>query len=241
MTNAQWKALLSAAATLVLVGTAVGVALDTEMATQEVTCPDWCSKVAEYGDVQDKRWIFLGVAGGVDVADYEAVEDGDHDRLLGVCAGGTCTIEPSGCGCAYTYTYTKSPLVAGWRVVMIFAHKYILGGWKKAVVGDPDLKFLADSDNPAPFSGLWSKCRVHFSKVECTDLLARHVQFLMDDGTMCMGSSSSDLWHYGSGHNACPTTGISVIGTRPKTIYGRKTTEVQLAAEVWTAAELDTP
>lgn len=81
------------------------------------------------------------------------------------CADNVCHLAPSQTSvCRYEYTYSPRPIVDGWRVLDVFAHRKIGLGWKKAAEQTAGLKWLGG------FGEARAKCLAHTTAAKCKEL-----------------------------------------------------------------------
>lgn len=227
----RMKKVLVTAATLVLGGLAVSVALRqaAQFLDPVMTCGEWTKLIGQYNNKQGWERFFIAIQNGTPVP--KAVEDGDNDRLLGDCSGGKCVFDPDPCNenATFEYEYELSPLVNGWRLAEVFGPRYLVGGWKKAADVTPGMRFYWSH------STAWQECRNHFSKADCFELFKPFVQFIFDDSTRC----ENGRW-YGPGKGgteACPTG--TIVRLMPKLTYRGAGSEFVDSNKVWEQADLD--
>lgn len=219
------KAMLAAAASLVIGGLAIGIALNQAGQQLGVSAQEWCSAVATAGDVQKREHFLLAYQPGNPIP--EAWPDGPDGRILGECSGGTCTIAPAALpDCAYTYQYDCGPQVVGWRVCDVWAHPYVAKGWKLAAA---DLAYLRWFGSFAEAS---STCLANFTGQQCLQLFdADRKCWLLGDGRVCrFGKLLTD-------GTACPYG--QVAAQMPCTVYRGAGSELDDAQRVWTDEEMD--
>ena len=185
------RAVLAAAASLVIGGLSIGIALNQAGQSEGMTTAEWCAAIDKISDAQKLERFFVAIQDGATIP--KAWPDTDSGRLLGDCAGGTCTIAPAASPeCAYTYQYDCGPLRQGWRVCEVRAHPYIAKGWLLAANANPDLRWYGS------LGQVVTECLVHFSGPDCLALLqADDKCWLLDDGGVCrygslLGSAEPD-------------------------------------------------
>lgn len=176
------KAVLMAAAALVAVGSAVGIALNQAGQSVGMTVDEWCDKIDAIRDKQAKEHFFVAVKDGAELPKQAG------GYLLGDCSGGTCTIAPDAAPhCSYTYDYNCGPLVSGWRVCETYAHPYVLAGWLAA---DDDTNIRAYRG----FRRVVDDCKANFTGAQCLELLEADKRCWLLDSP----AKGSPICRYGS-------------------------------------------
>ena len=220
------KRVLAAAAALILTGTAVGIALNQAGVAENMTTEEWCKAIDQVRDVQRKDRFFVAVQNGADIP--KAWPEGENGRVLGDCAGGTCTIAPDAAPhCSYEYTYDCGPLVGGWRVCEVWAHPYVVRGWALAAADRDDLRWYGG------LGQVVAACLEHYTGAECLALLqADDKCWLLDDGRVCRhGNLLGEL------DTACPYARVQA--RMPCTVWRGAGSERTDATRVWLDADMD--
>lgn len=154
------RAVLAAAAALVLGGTALSVALRQAGQAEGLTCAEWCTRTAQYNAPDERHTFYIAFPSGTNVPEAHA------DRILGACSGGTCTVEPASCEqCAVSYPYELSPAVQGYRLAEIHAPPYIARGWKLWAQDTAGVRWYGSH------AEVRAACLAHFTGAQCRDLL----------------------------------------------------------------------
>lgn len=158
------KAVLSAAAALVVAGATVAVGL--QQAAQDelgrpATCDDW-NRAFDFAETQPEvEWFMASASGYVPPAAVGT-------RLLGDCAAGQCTIQPQGCAEKFSYTFERgAPTGVGWRLTRFKGPGYAAVSWRALAASNP---------SNARFYGSWGElttaCLAQFTAAQCRALAA---------------------------------------------------------------------
>jgi len=219
------RAVLATAATLILGGLGIGIALNQAGVTHDMSAKEWCQAIDRVSDVQKQERFFVAYQPGNPIP--QAWPEGESGRVLGACSGGTCTIAPEARPhCAYEYTYDCGPNVDGWRLCEVHAHPYVAKGWKLAAEDNAWLKWFGG------LSEVIAKCQAHTTNAKCLTLLdVDNRCWLLNDGSVCRHGTQ-----LGTG-DPCPYG--SVTAQMPCTVYRGAGSELHDATRVWTDEEMD--
>lgn len=224
------RRVLAAAATLVVgSGLTIGLALNQAGQAEGMSAKEWCAAIQRVNDIQKQDRFFVALQPGNPVPD--AWPEGESGRVLGDCAGGTCTIAPNAPqDCAYTYTYQWiGPVVDGWRVAEVFAHPYVAAGWKLAAA---DLAYLKWFDSTG---ALITACQAHTTNAKCAQLLDLDAHnWVLDDDTICRRGIVQ-----GTESTPCPYLATGIKCKLPPVVYRGAMSWRADCDKQWTDQEMD--
>ena len=219
------KAVLTAAAVLILGGLGVGVALNQAGVTHGMGTQEWCAAIGRVNDIQQQDRFFVALQPG------NPIPQAHGEYVLGACADNVCAIAPAAAPeCAYTYSYSWiGPAIDGWRVAEVYAHHYIANGWRMAAADLAYLKWFGST------GALITACLAHTTPAKCAQLLSVDAwNWVLTDDTICRRGIVQ-----GTEADPCPYLATGIKCKLPEVVYRGAGSEMTDCLREWTDAEMD--